>query len=65
MRGVVVLVVLGVLFLSACGGDADDAAETGGALSTATGGEPIEIRTTVVIGAEGAEPIAYAGGDAG
>ncbi len=50
--------MLGVLLLNACGGDADDAAETGAASSTATGVEPIEIRTTVVIGAEGAEPIA-------
>ena len=58
MRGAVVLVLLGVVFLAACGGGEEDAADTSGASTTATRGEPIEIRTTVVIGAEGAEPIA-------
>ncbi len=58
MRGAVVLVLLGVVFVAACGGGEEDAADTSAASTTATRGEPIEIRTTLVIGAEGAEPIA-------
>lgn len=58
MRGAPVLVLLGVLLLGACGGSEEDAADTSPAATTATRGEPIEIRTTVVIGVEGAEPIA-------
>ncbi len=58
MRRAVVL-VLGVLFLGACGGDEDDAADTSAASTTARRGEQIVIRERVVIAAkEGAEPIA-------
>src|SRR5688500_4437620 len=59
MRRAVVLVLVGVLFLRACGGDEDDAADTSAASSTAPRGEPIVIRTRMVIAAEErAEPIA-------
>ncbi len=59
MRRAVVLVLVGVLFLGACGGDDDDAADTSAASTTAPRGEPIVIRERVVIAAEpGAEPIA-------
>ena len=54
-----VLVLVGVLFLGACGGDGDDAAGTSAASTTARRGEPIVIRERVVIAAApGAEPIA-------
>ncbi len=57
MRRAVVLV--GVLFLAACGGDEDDAADTSAASTTAPRAEPIVIRTRMVIAAEErAEPIA-------
>jgi hypothetical protein len=62
MRRAVVLVVLvlgGVLFLGACGGDEDNAANTSAASTTAPRGERIAIRTRMVIAAtEGSEPIA-------
>ncbi len=59
MRRAVVLVLVGVLFLGACGGDEDDAADTSAASTTAPRGEPIVIRERVVIAAApGAEPIA-------
>ena len=59
MGRAVVLVVVGVLILGACGGDEDDAADTSGASTTAPRGEPIVLRTRMVIAAApGAEPIA-------
>ena len=59
MRRAVVLVLVGVLLLGACGGDGDDAADTSAASTTARRGEPIVIRERVVIAAApGAEPIA-------
>ncbi len=59
MRRAVVLVLVGVLFLGACGGDGDDAADTSAASTTAPRGERIVIRERVVIAAApGAEPIA-------
>jgi hypothetical protein len=59
MRRAVVLVLVGALFLGACGGDEDDAADTSAASTTAPRGEPIVIRTRMVIAAEErAEPIA-------
>lgn len=55
----VVLVVVGVLCLGACGGDENDAAGTSVASTSARRGEPIVIRERVVIAAApGAEPIA-------
>lgn len=58
MRRAVVLVLVGVL-LGACGGDEDEAAETSAPSTTEPRGEPIVIRTRVVIAAApGAEPIA-------
>ena len=54
-----VLLVLGVIFLAACGGDEDNGADTRAASTTAPRGERIAIRTRMVIAAtEGAEPIA-------
>jgi len=60
MRRAVVVVLVGVaLLLGACGGDEDDAADTSAASTTAPRGEPIVIRTRVVIAAaERAEVIA-------
>ena len=59
MRTMVVLVLLGVLFLSACGGDEDDAAGTSAVSTTERRGEPIVIREELIIAAtEHAEPIA-------
>jgi hypothetical protein len=52
MRRAVVLVLVGVLLLGACGGDEDDAADTSAASTTAPRGEPIVVRTRVVIAAE-------------
>src|SRR5688572_26122458 len=61
MRGAVLLVLVGVVSLGACGGDDDDAADAGAASTTARG-EQIVIRTRMVIAAEeGAEPIATGG----
>jgi hypothetical protein len=55
----VVLVLVGVLSLGACGGDEDDAAGTSAASATAPAGEPIVIRATLTVAAEeGSEPIA-------
>jgi hypothetical protein len=51
------LVLVGVLFLGACGGEEKDAATTSAA--TAPAGEPIVIRSTLIVAAEeGSEPIA-------
>jgi hypothetical protein len=59
MRRAVVLVLVGVLFLGACGGEKDDSSDTGAASTTAPRDEPIVIRTKMVIAAvPGAEPIA-------
>jgi hypothetical protein len=59
MRRAVVLVLVGVLCLGACGGDADDAADRSVASTTAQRGEPAVIRTRMDIAdSEGAEPIA-------
>ena len=59
MRGAVLLVLVGVLSLGACGGDEDDAADTSAASTSARRGEQVVIRTRMVIAtAEGAEPIA-------
>jgi hypothetical protein len=58
VRGAVVLVLSGVLVLGACGGGDDDAADRGASSTTPAGAQPIELRTSMVIGAEGAEPIA-------
>ena len=50
---------MGVLCLGACGGDEDDAADTSAASTTARRGEPIVIRSTLIVAAEeGSEPIA-------
>jgi hypothetical protein len=54
-----VLLVLGVIFLAACGGDEDPAADTSAASTTVPLGERIVIRTKMVIAATpGSEPIA-------
>jgi hypothetical protein len=59
MRRALVLVLVGVLFLGACGGDDDDAVDTSAASTTAPRYEPIVIRARAVIAAApGAEPIA-------
>ena len=59
MRRAVVLVMVGVLLLGACGGDEDDAADTSAASTTAPRGEPIVIRTRMLVAdTERAEPIA-------
>jgi hypothetical protein len=60
MRGAVVLVLLGVLLLGACGGHEDDVeADTSAASTTAPRGERLVIRTRMVIAdKERAEPIA-------
>jgi hypothetical protein len=53
------LVLVGVLFLGACGGEERDAANTSAATATAPAGEPIVIRGTLIVAAEeGSEPIA-------
>jgi hypothetical protein len=55
----VALVLVGVLFLGACGGGDEDGAADMSAAATAPRGEPIVIRERVVIAAApGAEPIA-------
>jgi hypothetical protein len=52
-------VVVSVLLVAACGGDADDAAGTIAPSTTEPGGEPIVIRTKIVVAdAPGSEPIA-------
>lgn len=57
MRRAVMLVLLGVLLFGACGGG--EAADMSAAATTEPRGEPIAIRTRVVIAAApGAEPIA-------
>ena len=54
-----VLVLVGVLFLAACGGDEKDAANTSAASTTAPRGQPIVIREKLIIAAEErSEPIA-------
>ena len=59
MRRAVVLVLVGVLSLGACGGDEDDAADTSAASTTAPRGEPIVIRTRKLVAVtERTEPIA-------
>src|SRR5215208_5540125 len=53
------LVLVGVLFLGACGGEDKEAADTGAASATAPAGEPIVMRATLMVAAEeGSEPIA-------
>ena len=47
----VVLVLVGVHCLGACGGDDDNAADTSAASTSARRGEPIVIRTRMVIAA--------------
>jgi hypothetical protein len=55
----VLLLLVGVLSLGACGGDADDAADTSVASTKAPRGQPIVIRSTMIVAAEeGSEPIA-------
>ena len=59
MGRAVLLVLVGVLCLGACGGEEDDAADTSPASTTARRGEPIVIRATMFVAAEeGSEPIA-------
>jgi hypothetical protein len=59
MRRAVVLVLVGVLLVGACGGGEDGASDTSAASTTEQGGEPVVIRTSMIIAAtEGAEPIA-------
>ena len=59
MRRTAVLVLVGVLCLGACGGDEDDAADTSVASTMAASGEPIVIRSTMIVAEEeGSEPIA-------
>lgn len=59
MRGKVVLGLVGALLLAGCGGDENEVADTSEGSTTAARGDPIVIRTEVVIAAEeGAEVIA-------
>ena len=59
MGRAVLLVLVGGLCLEACGGDEDDAADTSAASTTAPRGEPIVIRSTMIVAAtERTEPIA-------
>ena len=52
-------ILVGVLLLGACGGGEEDAADTSATSATAPRGEPIVIRTRMMIAAApGAEPIA-------
>src|SRR5215203_7523675 len=53
------LVLVGVLFSGACGGEEKDAVDTSAASATAPAGDPIVIRATLIVAAEeGSEPIA-------
>ena len=53
------LVLVGVLCLGTCGGAEDDAADTSAASTRAPRGQPIVIRSTMIVAAEeGSEPIA-------
>jgi hypothetical protein len=55
----VVLVLVGVLSMGACGGDEDDAADTSATSTTAPRSETIVIQTRMLVAAEErAEPIA-------
>jgi hypothetical protein len=55
----VVLVVVGLLVLAACGSDEDDAAGTSGVSTNGGRGGPILIREQLIVaGTEGSEPIA-------
>jgi len=59
VRRAVVLVLVGVLSVGACGGDEKDAADTSAASATAPASEPIVIRATLLVAPEeGSEPIA-------
>ena len=59
MLRAVFLVVLGVVFLGACGGEEDDAATTSAASTTAPPSEPIVIREKLIVAEEeDSEPIA-------
>jgi hypothetical protein len=59
IRRAVVLVLLPVFFLGACGGDEDGAADTSADSTPAPAGEPIVIRAKLIVAAEeGSEPIA-------
>jgi hypothetical protein len=59
MRRAVMLVLVGVLFLGACGGDEEDAANTSTASTNAPRGEPVVIREKLIVAAkENSEPIA-------
>ena len=59
MTRAALLVSAGVLFLGACGGEADEAADTSASSTAAPSSEPLVIRTSLVIAATaGSEPIA-------
>ena len=59
MRRAVVLVLVGVLSLGACGGEEDDAAVTSAASTTTPRGDSIVIREKLIVAEEeGSEPIA-------
>jgi len=59
MHRAVVLVLVGVLLVGACGGGEDGASDPSAASTSEQGGEPMVIRTSMIIAAtEGAEPIA-------
>jgi hypothetical protein len=65
-KAVVLLVLVGVLVLGACGGGEDNAAETSVASTTAPRREPILIQTRVVIAAvERADTIVHRRGPRG
>jgi len=66
MGRAVLLVLVGVRCLGACGGEEDDAADTSAASTTARRGEPIVIRSTLIVAAEeGSEPIGHRHGSCG
>lgn len=59
MRGAVGLVLVGVLLAGACGGSEEGASRTSAGSTTGSAGEPIVIRTSVIVALEpGSEPIA-------